>query len=110
MGVNVNRLIAIVFFVAGVLAAVGGIFLSARYTLYPQMGGITIKAFIAAVIGGLGSLPGAVIGSLVLGLAEMLTTAYISSQFRDILVFSLLILTLLFKPTGFFNKQIGEKV
>ena len=110
IGVNVNRLIAIVFFVAGVLAAVGGIFLSARYTLYPQMGGITIKAFIAAVIGGLGSLPGAVIGSLVLGLAEMLTTAYISSQFRDILVFSLLILTLLFKPTGFFNKQIGEKV
>ena len=110
MGVNVNRLIAIVFFVAGVLAAVGGIFLSARYTLYPQMGGITIKAFIAAVIGGLGSLPGAVMGSLVLGLAEMLTTAYISSQFRDILVFSMLILTLLFKPTGFFNKQIGEKV
>ena len=109
MGVNVNRLIAIVFFVAGVLAAVGG-FLSARYTLYPQMGGITIKAFIAAVIGGLGSLPGAVMGSLVLGLAEMLTTAYISSQFRDILVFSMLILTLLFKPTGFFNKQIGEKV
>ena len=110
MGVNVNRLIAIVFFVAGVLAAVGGIFLSARYTLYPQMGGITIKAFIAAVIGGLGSLPGAVMGSLVLGLAEMLTTAYISSQFRDILVFSMLIFTLLFKPTGFFNKQIGEKV
>ncbi len=110
MGVNVNRLIAIVFFVAGVLAAIGGIFLSARYTLYPQMGGITIKAFIAAVIGGLGSLPGAVMGSLVLGLAEMLTTAYISSQFRDILVFLLLILTLLFKPTGFFNKQVGEKV
>lgn len=57
MGVNVNMLISIVFFVAGVLAAVGGIFLSVRYTLYPQLGGITIKAFVAAVVGGLGSLP-----------------------------------------------------
>ena len=67
MGVNVNLLISIVFFVAGLLAAVGGIFLSVRYTLYPQLGMITIKAFVAAVIGGLGSLPGAVVGSLILG-------------------------------------------
>lgn len=110
MGVNVNRLISIVFFVAGLLAAVGGIFLSVRYTLFPQLGGITIKAFIAAVIGGLGSLPGAVAGSLILGLAEMLTTAYISSQYRDLVVFGLLIVTLLFKPTGLFSKSVGEKV
>ena len=82
MGVNVNRLIAIVFFVAGLLAGVGGIFLSVRYTLYPQLGMITTKAFVAAVIGGLGSLPGAVVGSLILGLAEMLTAGFISSQFR----------------------------
>ena len=79
MGVNVNKLISIVFFVAGLLAAVGGIFLSVRYTLYPQLGMITIKAFVAAVIGGLGSLPGAVVGSLILGLAEMLTAGFISS-------------------------------
>jgi len=110
MGVNVNRLVSIVFFVAGVLAAVGGIFLSARYTLYPQLGLITIKAFIAAVIGGLGSLPGAVVGSLILGLAEMLTAGFISSQMRDLVVFLLLIITLLIRPSGLFGKEVKEKV
>ena len=111
MGVNVNRLIAIVFFVAGLLAAVGGIFLSVRYTLYPQLGNaITTKAFIAAVIGGLGSLPGAVLGSIILGLAEMLTAGFISSQFRDLVVFGILIVTLIIRPTGFFGKSVSEKV
>lgn len=110
MGVNVNLLISIVFFIAGTLAAVGGIFLSVRYTLYPQLGAITIKAFVAAVIGGLGSLPGAVIGSVLLGLAEMLTAGFISSQLRDLVVFSLLIITLLFRPQGLFGKNISEKV
>ena len=111
MGVNVNRLISIVFFVAGLLAAVGGIFLSVRYTLYPQLGSmITTKAFVAAVIGGLGSLPGAVAGSLILGLSEMLAAGFISSQFRDIIVFGLLIVTLIVRPTGLFGKTVGEKV
>ena len=111
MGVNVNRLISIVFFVAGLLAAVGGIFLSVRYTLYPQLGNaITTKAFIAAVIGGLGSLPGAVLGSIILGLAEMLTAGFISSQFRDLVVFGILIVTLIIRPTGFFGKSVSEKV
>jgi branched-chain amino acid transport system permease protein len=110
MGVNVSLLIGIVFFVAGVLAAIGGIFLSYRYTLYPQLGGITTKAFVAAVIGGLGSLPGAVAGSLILGLAEMLTAGFISSQMRDLVVFSMLVLMLLVKPSGFFGKQINDKI
>lgn len=110
MGVNVNRLISIVFFVAGLLAGIGGIFLSVRYTLYPQLGMITTKAFVAAVIGGLGSLPGAVVGSLILGLAEMLTAGFISSQFRDLVVFGLLIMTLIVRPTGLFGKSVGEKV
>lgn len=111
MGVNVNRLISIVFFVAGLLAAVGGIFLSVKYTLYPQLGAmITTKAFVAAVIGGLGSLPGAVVGSLILGLAEMLAAGFISSQFRDLIVFALLIITLIVRPTGLFGKSVGEKV
>jgi branched-chain amino acid transport system permease protein len=111
MGVNVNRLISIVFFVAGLLAAVGGIFLSVKYTLYPQLGAtITTKAFVAAVIGGLGSLPGAVVGSLILGLAEMLAAGFISSQFRDLIVFALLIVTLIVRPTGLFGKSVGEKV
>ena len=110
MGVNTARLIGIVFFVAGLLAAVGGIFLSIRYTLFPQLGAITIKAFVAAVIGGLGSLPGAVAGSFVLGLAEMLTAGFISSQMRDLVVYSLLVFMLLFKPAGFFGKQISDKI
>ena len=110
MGVNVNRLIAIVFFVAGLLAGVGGIFLSVRYTLYPQLGMITTKAFVAAVIGGLGSLPGAVVGSLILGLAEMLSAGFISSQFRDLVVFGILIITLVVRPTGLFGKSVSEKV
>ena len=110
MGVNVNRLISIVFFVAGLLAGVGGIFLSVRYTLYPQLGAITTKAFVAAVIGGLGSLPGAVVGSLILGLAEMMTAGFISSQFRDLVVFGILIITLIVRPTGLFGKSVGEKV
>jgi len=81
-----------------------------RYTLYPQLGFITIKAFVAAVIGGLGSLPGAVLGSLILGLAEMLTAGFISSQLRDIVVFGMLILTLLWRPSGLLGKQVSEKV
>ncbi|MBR0203371.1 MAG: branched-chain amino acid ABC transporter permease, partial [Synergistaceae bacterium] len=103
MGVNVTFLISLVFFVAGVLAAVGGIFLSVRYSLYPQLGSITTKAFIAAVIGGLGSLPGAVVGSLILGLAEMLTAGFISSQMRDLVVYSLLVIMLLIRPDTSFE-------
>ena len=110
MGVNVTLLIGIVFFVAGLLAAVGGIFLSAKYSLYPQLGNITIKAFIAAVIGGLGSLPGAVLGSLILGLAEMLTAGFVSSQMRDMVVFSMLVVMLLVRPAGFFSKSVGDKI
>lgn len=110
MGVNVNLLISITFFIAGTLAAVGGIFLAVRYTLYPQLGAITIKAFVAAVIGGLGSLPGAVVGSILLGLAEMLTSGFISSQLRDLVVFFFLVITLLVRPQGLFGKNISEKV
>ena len=106
MGVNVTLLIGIVFFVAGLLAAVGGIFLSAKYSLYPQLGNITIKAFIA----GLGSLPGAVLGSLILGLAEMLTAGFVSSQMRDMVVFSMLVVMLLVRPAGFFGKSVGDKI
>jgi len=74
------------------------------------LGAITIKAFVAAVIGGLGSLPGAVVGSILLGLAEMLTSGFISSQLRDLVVFFFLVLTLLVRPQGLFGKNISEKV
>ncbi|MCL1874731.1 MAG: branched-chain amino acid ABC transporter permease [Synergistaceae bacterium] len=110
MGVNVGRLISIIFLVAGGLAGVCGIFLGMRYTIYPQLGDITFKAFVAAVVGGLGSLPGAVVGSIILGLLEMLVAGFISSQLRDLVVYSLLVITLIVKPTGLFGKQIGDKV
>ena len=110
MGVNTTLLIALVFFMAGLLAAVGGIFLSVRYSLYPQLGSITTKAFVAAVIGGLWSLPGAVLGSLILGLAEMLTAGFISSQMRDLVVYSLLVIMLLIKPAGFFGRRVLDKI
>jgi len=110
MGVNVALLIGIVFFVAGLLAGVAGIFLATKYTLFPQMGQITIKAFVGAVIGGLGSLPGAIVGSMILGIAEMLVAGYISSQMRDLVVFSMLVVMLLVRPAGIFGKQISDKV
>jgi len=110
MGVDTDRLVAIVFFVAGALASVSGIFLAVRYTLYPQLGFITIKAFVAAVVGGLGSLPGAVLGSYLLGVLEMLVAGFISSQVRDIVVFLLLVVTLLVRPQGLLGRRLEEKV
>ena len=110
MGVNVDRLIMVVFLLAGAFAGVAGVFLGVKYLVYPTMGWVTNKAYIAAVIGGLGSLPGAVLGSLILGLAEMLTAGFISSQLRDIVVFGMLIATLLWRPSGLLGKQISEKV
>ena len=81
-----------------------------RYTLSPQLGAITIKAFVAAVIGGLGSLPGAVVGGFVLGMAEMLTAGFISSRMRDLVVYSMLVIMLLVRPAGLFGKQISDKI
>ena len=78
-------------------------------TVYPQIGVITLKAFIGAVFGGLGSVPGAVIGSFLLGVIETLVAGYISSQFRDLVAFSLLILVLVFRPSGLMGKINEDK-
>jgi len=78
--------------------------------VYPTMGWITNKAYIAAVIGGLGSLPGAVVGGLILGVLETLVSAYVSSVIRDVFSFSLLVVLLLVLPTGLFGKYLEEKV
>ena len=109
-GVNLNRLIGLVFVLAGALAGISGIFLGMKYMAYPTMGWITNKAYIAAVIGGLGSLPGAVIGGIILGILESLVSVYIASTFRDVFSFSLLIILLLFMPAGLFGKYLEEKV
>jgi branched-chain amino acid transport system permease protein len=109
-GVNINRLIGLVFLLAGALAGISGVFLGMKYMVYPTMGWITNKAYIAAVIGGLGSLPGAVVGGLLLGVLETFVSAYVSSAIRDVFSFSLLVVLLLVLPSGLFGKYLEEKV
>jgi branched-chain amino acid transport system permease protein len=109
-GVNLSYVIGLVFVMAGLLAGLSGVFLGMKYMAYPTMGWITNKAYIAAVIGGLGSLPGAVIGGILLGVIESIISVYVSSLYRDIFSFSFLILILLIMPSGLFGKHLEEKV
>ena len=109
MGVNVDRVIFIIFLLGGLLAGLAGMLFGMKYTVYPQIGNITTKSFIAAVFGGLGSLPGAIIGSILLGLIETMTSGYFSSQYRDLISFALLISVLIFKPTGLMGKTMEDK-
>ena len=112
MGINVNGTIALTFAIGSALAAIAGVLLCSAYpSLTPYTGAMPgIKAFVAAVFGGLGSIQGAFIGGLLLGIIEILGRAYISSQMADALVFAVLIIVLLVKPTGLLGKQIQEKV
>jgi branched-chain amino acid transport system permease protein len=112
MGVNVNATISLTFAIGSGLAAIAGVlFCSAYPTLTPYTGSMPgIKAFTAAVFGGIGSIPGALIGGILLGIIEILGRAYISSQLSDAIVFAVLIVVLLVKPTGILGKQIHEKV
>ena len=112
MGVNVNKTIAMTFAIGSGLAAIAGVLLCSAYpTLTPYTGSMPgIKAFVAAVFGGIGSVPGAFIGGILLGIIENLAKAYISSQMADAIVFGVLIVVLLVKPTGILGKKISEKV
>jgi branched-chain amino acid transport system permease protein len=110
MGISVNRVAFIVFFISGIISAIAGVFFGIKYAVYPMLGGISNKAFIASVIGGLGSLPGAVVGGLVLGVLETMVSGYISSVYRDLFSFSLLVLTLLFLPFGLMGKRVQDKL
>ena len=112
MGINVNGTIALTFAIGSGLAAIAGVLLCSAYpSLSPYTGSMPgIKAFVAAVFGGIGSIPGAMIGGILLGVIEILGKAYISSQLADAIVFAVLIIVLLVKPTGLFGKQIQEKV
>lgn len=109
MGVNVDMVIFIIFALGGILAGLAGMLFGMKYTVYPQIGNITTKSFIAAVFGGLGSLPGAVIGSILLGLIETMVSGYFSSQYRDLIAFALLIFVLVVKPTGLMGKSTEDK-
>ena len=112
MGINVNGTIALTFAIGSALAAIAGVLLCSAYpSLTPYTGAMPgIKAFVAAVFGGIGSILGAFIGGLLLGIIEILGRAYISSQMADALVFAVLIVVLLVKPTGLLGKKIQEKV
>jgi len=112
MGINVNGTIALTFAIGSALAAIAGVLLCSAYpTLTPYTGSMPgIKAFVAAVFGGIGSIPGAFIGGILLGVIENLSKAYISSQMADAIVFSVLIIVLLVRPTGILGKKINEKV
>lgn len=112
MGINVNATIALTFAIGSALAAVAGVLYCSAYpNLSPYTGSMPgIKAFTAAVFGGIGSIPGALIGGLILGIIEALSKAYISSQLSDAIVFAVLIVVLLVRPTGILGRKISEKV
>lgn len=112
MGINVNATISLTFAIGSALAAIAGALLCSAYPiLQPTTGAMPgIKAFVAAVFGGIGSIPGAMIGGILLGVIENLSKAYISAQLADAIVFGVLIVVLLVKPTGIMGKKISEKV
>lgn len=112
MGINVNATIALTFAIGSALAAIAGALLCSSYSsLDPYTGAMPgIKAFVAAVFGGIGSIPGAMVGGILLGVIEYLSKAYISSQIADAMVFAVLIVVLLVKPAGLFGKKVQEKV
>ncbi|MBQ1263712.1 MAG: branched-chain amino acid ABC transporter permease [Oscillospiraceae bacterium] len=112
MGINVNLTISVTFAIGSALAAIAGVLLCSAYPiLVPTTGSMPgIKAFTAAVFGGIGSIPGAMLGGILLGIIEIFGRAYISSELADAIVFAVLIIVLLVKPTGLLGKKINEKV
>ncbi len=112
MGIDVNKTITLTFAIGSALAAVAGALLASAYpSLTPYTGAMPgIKAFVAAVLGGIGSIPGAMIGGMVLGIIEILSRTYISSQLSDAIVFGILVVVLIVRPTGILGKNIQEKV
>lgn len=112
MGINVNQTISLTFAIGSGLAAIAGVLLCSAYpTLMPTTGAMPgIKAFTAAVFGGIGSIPGAMIGGVLLGIIEIFGKAYISTQLSDAIVFAVLIIVLIVKPTGLLGKPVREKV
>jgi branched-chain amino acid transport system permease protein len=112
MGINVNRTISMTFAIGSALAAVAGVLLCSSYpTLQPTTGSMPgIKAFTAAVFGGIGSIPGAFLGGILLGIIEAMAKAYISTNLANSIVFAVLIIVLLFRPAGLLGKYVPEKV
>lgn len=109
MGINVILTIQLAFFIAGALGGLSGVFLGINYTIYPQLGKLVVKGFIASVLGGLGSLEGAVIGAMLLGIVETILTYYIGAGYAPIMVFVIMLVFLLVRPTGIAGSNVQEK-
>lgn len=111
MGINVNRVISFTFALGSGMGAVAGIMVSMYYnTMYPTMGYLAgVKAFAAAVLGGIGSVPGAMLGGVVLGIAETLGAGYVSSPYRDGVAYAVMILVIIFRPSGLLGRSLVEK-
>lgn len=112
MGINPNKIIAVTFVIGSVLAGAGGVLYAIAYPqVDPMMGYIPgLKAFVAAVLGGIGSIPGAMVGGVILGVAETMVKAYLSSQYADAISYCILIVILLVKPAGLLGKKVRVKV
>lgn len=115
LGVNLDVLVAVLFLIAGGFGGMAGVFMGVKYMVYPSMGWITNKAYIGAVIGGLGSLPGAIVGGILLGLLEALVSVVTIgpihlSTFRDVFSFGILAILLIVRPTGLFGQVLEEKL
>ena len=110
MGINVNRVAAVVFLLSGATAGLAGCFYGMKYSVYPNMGVVATKGFVSATVGGLGSLPGAVISGLLLGFLETIISAYVSKTYRDLVAYGLLVIVLIFKPNGLLGKSAHDKL
>ena len=112
MGINVDRIISFTFAIGSGLAAAAGVLVGIYYNSIDPLMGIMpgLKAFVAAVLGGIGVIPGAMVGGILLGVIEALVSGFLSSTFRDAAAFIILIVILLFRPAGLFGKNIREKV
>lgn len=109
LGIRVDRVVAMVFLLAGALAGIAGVLYGLKYNVFPTMGNVGLKAFIASVLGGLGSVPGAILGAILLGIIETFVSGYLNSGLRDLISFGLLIVILLVKPSGLFGIDVQEK-
>jgi branched-chain amino acid transport system permease protein len=112
LGIDTNKVISLTFVIGAALAAVAGVLLGIYYgVINPYIGFMAgLKAFTAAVLGGIGSIPGAVVGGLLLGITEAITAGYFSTEYKDVVSFGLLCFVLLFMPTGLLGKPEVEKV
>jgi branched-chain amino acid transport system permease protein len=109
MGINVFGIIQLAFFISGALAGLSGVFLGINYTLYPQLGNLVVKGFIASVIGGLGSIFGAVVGAILLGLTETLLINFVGSGYAPVFSFVIMLAFLLIRPQGIAGSNVQEK-